>query len=233
MMSRRRSLLLWLSLLPLLAACGMYSYDTRRRQRTPEQSGRGDEESLPPPDPEGGMSLTQALARRRSRREYGMRDLTEDELSQLLWAAQGITDSRGFRTAPSAGATYPLETYVATVRGLFHYRPQGHRLVRIGEDDLRSALAGAALQQRWVREAPAVFIFSAVRERTSRRYGQRAERYIHMEAGHAAQNLLLQAVALGLAAVPVGAFYDDQVAEILGLPQDEAPLYLIPVGEER
>lgn len=188
---------------------------------------------MPPPDSEGGIPLTQALAKRRSLREYGLRALSMQELSQLLWATQGITDWRGFRTAPSAGATYPLEVYLATSEGLFRYEPQGHQLRRLGQQDLRPALAGAALQQGWVREAPAVFILTAVAERTARRYGQRAERYIAMEIGHAAQNLLLQAVALGLGGVPVGAFEDDKVAKVLGLPKDEAPLYIVPVGKQR
>ncbi|MGQ9552687.1 MAG: SagB/ThcOx family dehydrogenase [Anaerolineae bacterium] len=228
MRKTRRSLLWFFWLLPLLSACASSHFLHSRRLDTSEETI-----ILPPPDSEGGIPLTQALAKRRSLREYGLRALSMQELSQLLWATQGITDWRGFRTAPSAGATYPLEVYLATGDGLFHYEPQGHQLRRLGQQDLRSALAGAALQQGWVREAPAVFIFTAVAERTSRRYGQRAERYINMEIGHAAQNLLLQAVALGLGGVPVGAFEDDKVAKVLALPKDEAPLYIVPVGKQR
>jgi SagB-type dehydrogenase family enzyme len=113
---------------------------------------------------------------------------------------------------------------------VFRYSPQDHRLVRSAAGDLRNALASAALGQACVREAPAVFVIAADYERTARKYSSRAERYVKMEAGHAGQNLLLQAVALGLGAVPVGAFHDDQVRRVLGLPVNHEPLYLIPVG---
>jgi SagB-type dehydrogenase family enzyme len=188
---------------------------------------------LPLPQVSGGAGLAEVLARRRSVREYGIGVLTLEEIGQLLWAAQGVTDSRGFRTAPSAGATYPLETYLLTAQGLYHYRPGAHELEQVSSDDLRIALARACLNQPWVREAPAVFVFAAVLERTAQRYGRRAERYVHMEVGHAAQNLLLQAVALGLGGVPVGAFDDEEVGRVLALPKDERPLYVVPVGRRR
>jgi SagB-type dehydrogenase family enzyme len=157
--------------------------------------------------------------------------LSREEISQLLWAAQGITDPSGKRTAPSAGALYPLELYVATGDGFHHYRPAEHVLRVVNESDLRPALHGAALQQSAVLDAPAVFVVTAVYSRTEAKYGaQRSPRYVHLEAGHAAQNILLQAVALGLGAVPIGAFYDDQVQAALDLPDEHAPLYLIPVG---
>jgi SagB-type dehydrogenase family enzyme len=177
------------------------------------------------------MSLEETLVQRRSVREFSAQPLTLAELSQLLWAAQGITNERGFRTAPSAGALYPLEVYVATPEGLHRYEPQGHRLLSIGSKDTRPALYEAALRQEPVRRAPAVFILAAVYERTSVKYGsERSPRYVHMEAGHAAQNLLLEAVALGLGAVPIGAFVDREIQEALGIPSDHQPLYLIPVG---
>jgi len=229
MRSHRRSLLLWLSfLLPFLGACAPFGPGRGRGAQATREAVE-----LPPPDTEGGATLTQALAKRRSLREYGMRALTLQETSQLLWATQGITDSRGFRTAPSAGATFPLEVYLAKSDGLWHYEPKGHRLRRLSSEDARQALASAAVQQTWMAQAPVLFVLTAVAERTSGRYGERAERYIDMEIGHAAQNLLLQAVALGLGGVPVGAFQDAEVARVIGLPANEMPLYIVPVGTVR
>jgi SagB-type dehydrogenase family enzyme len=185
---------------------------------------------LPAPRTDGSFSLEEVLGERRSVRAFTGEALELAELGQLLWATQGITAEWGGRTAPSAGALYPLEVYVATPDGLYHYLPEGHRAERLSGADLRAELADAAYEQTAVRDAPAVFAIAGVYERTAVRYGERAERYVHLEAGHAAQNLLLQAVALGLGGVPVGAFTDDTVTRVLGLPSDQAPLYLVPVG---
>jgi len=185
---------------------------------------------LPEPRLQGALSLEETLARRRSVRNFTGEELTLEEISQLLWAAQGITAGWGGRTAPSAGALYPLEVYVATPSGLYHYVPQGHQVIIESQDDLRLKLWEVALKQDAIREAPAVFVVTAVYERTAKKYGGRAERYVKLEAGHACQNVLLQAVALDLGAVPIGAFYDDQVQAVLSLPPDHEPLYLIPVG---
>ena len=186
---------------------------------------------LPPPQTVGRLSLEEALEQRRSVREFSGDFVSDAELSQLLWAAQGITDPGGYRTAPSAGALYPLELYAVTRAGAFHYDPHRHELQRVAEDDLRPELYSAALEQESVLEAPLVVVITAVYARTQCKYGaDRGERYVHMEAGHAAQNLLLQAVALGLGAVPIGAFDDAQIQQALGLPSDHVPLYLIPVG---
>ena len=194
----------------------------------------GQRQALPPPRLSGPMSLEEALANRRSVREYGDEPLTVEEISQLLWAAQGLTDPRGLRTAPSAGALYPLEVYVATAEGAFHYLPAEHALEEVSAEDRRGALWQAALRQDPVREAPAVFVVAAVYERTERKYGAaRTPRYVHLEAGHAAQNLLLQAVTLGLGGVPIGAFDDAAVQAALSLPAEEQPLYVIPVGHPR
>ena len=186
---------------------------------------------LPKPQLEGTMSLEEALAERRSVREFSDKLLTLEEFSQLLWAAQGITHPDGYRTAPSAGALYPLEVYVVTPEGIYHYDPDDHRLRLHNPGDVRPALHAVALQQDPVLNAPAVFVISAVYERTAKKYGkERSLRYVHLEAGHAAQNLLLQAVALKLGAVPIGAFNDGEVKKVLTLPVDQQPLYLIPVG---
>jgi SagB-type dehydrogenase family enzyme len=185
---------------------------------------------LPRPQVTGGGSLAEALAQRRSVRGYQPLPLDMADISQLLWAAQGVTSKTGQRTAPSAGGLYPLELYVITEGGRYHYYPNGHQLDVLGEDDVRRELSRAALSQEAVEEAAAIFVVAAVYSRTEQKYGERAERYVKLEAGHAAQNLLLQAVSLGLGAVPIGAFHDDEVREVLDLPSDHQPLYLIPVG---
>lgn len=189
--------------------------------------------SLPSPRLTGAMSLEEAIAIRRSVREFTEERLSWEEISQLLWSAQGITDLRGLRAAPSAGALYPLEMYVVLPDGAYHYLPQRHTLEAVSEEDLRGDLWQAGLRQDALREAPAIFVIAAVYERTEAKYGERAKRYVEIEVGHAAQNLLLQAVALDLGAVPIGAFYDDQVRAGLGSPPDHQPLYLIPVGHPR
>jgi len=190
--------------------------------------------SLPPPRTTSSVALEEALARRRSVRALRSGVLEPATLGQLLWAAQGITDPAGLRTAPSAGALYPLEIYVVTSTGIFHYRPEGHRIRLHRSGDQRGALREAAHGQEAVGDAAAVFVIASVDARTAAKYGpQRARRYVELEAGHAAQNLLLEAVALGLGAVPVGAFSDDAVARVVGLTAGERPLYLIPVGRPR
>ena len=156
-----------------------------------------------------------------------------------MWAAQGLTAEWGGRTAPSAGALYPLELHLVVgnvsdlAPGVYRYRPREHDLVKSRDGDMRSPLAHAALDQAWVREGAIDIVITAVYERTTRKYGERGIRYVHMEAGHAAQNLYLQATAMELGMVTVGAFYEEQVREILGLAKNEDPLYIIPVGRKR
>lgn len=179
------------------------------------------------------MSLEEVLQRRRSVREFAPKRLADETLGQLFWAAQGVTDRRGHRTAPSAGALYPLELYAVTERGVFHYQPKSHCAETVLPGDLRPALQRAALSQGAVGAAAAVFVVGAVYERTSVRYRARTERYVALEAGHAAQNLLLQATALELGTVPIGAFDDARVADVLDLPKSVRPLYLIAVGPPR
>lgn len=195
---------------------------------------RGPLEPLPSPRLVGPISLEAALQARRSIRSFTAEALTRAEIGQLLWAAQGFTDVAGHRTAPSAGALYPLELDIVTADGVARYVPDGHVLVLRGAADLRPALRWAALDQSAIGEAPLIIVISGVVERTAARYGaERAERYVAQEAGHAAQNVLLEAVSLGLGAVPVGAFDDAEVRRVLALANGEAPLYLIPVGHPR
>jgi SagB-type dehydrogenase family enzyme len=196
----------------------------------PAPSIQQDSFALPAPRLESEVSLEQALSTRHSVRSFSTRVLAWTEIGQLLWAAQGITRDWGARTAPSAGAMYPLDVYVSTATGVYHYLPQGHQVVATQSADAREGLWQAGLKQDAIRRAPAVFVITATYERTSGKYGDRAVRYVHLEAGHAAQNILLQAVALGLGGVPIGAFDDAEVQTILGLPEVEKPLYLIPVG---
>jgi len=192
--------------------------------------------NLPEPQYDSDISLEQSLLERRSIRSYTGQPLTLHELSQLLWAAQGLTDPRGFRAAPSAGGLYPLELYIVAgdveglTAGIYRYQPDGHQLVKTLDGDRQAELAEAALGQAWVKEGAVSIVFTAVYERTTGKYGDRGIRYVHMEVGHAAQNLCLQATALGLGAVTVGAFHDGEVSKLLNLPAEEEPLYIITVG---
>jgi SagB-type dehydrogenase family enzyme len=199
-------------------------------------AGDGAVIALPEPALDSGTSVEAALLERRSIREYRQAPLTLAQLGQLLWAAQGITASDGKRTAPSAGALYPLEVYavIGNVDGLapgvYRYRPDAHAIVKVLDGDSRRDLARVALNQTWVSEGAIDIVITAVYERTTGKYGERGIRYVHMEAGHASENIYLQAVALGLGMVTIGAFDDDDVKKVLSLPDNEAPLYIMPVG---
>lgn len=192
--------------------------------------------ALPAARTSGDLSVEQALARRRSIREFQDAPLRLSDISQLLWSAQGITDAEGHRAAPSAGATYPLELYLVAARveglspGVYHYRPDDHTLEKRADGDLREALRAAALDQACVGKGVAHLVFAAVYARTTDRYGERGMRYVHMDVGHAGQNVHLQAEALGLGTVVVAAFDDARVRAILDLPPGEDPLYIMPVG---
>jgi SagB-type dehydrogenase family enzyme len=194
---------------------------------------------LPTPQTQGELSLEEALSQRRSIRDYAPEPLTLAEVGQILWAAQGITHPDGYRTAPSAGALYPLEVYLVAgdvtdlPPGVYRYRPLKHELIPVQSGELRAPLCAASLGQESIEEAPAVVVITAVYERTARKYGQRARRYVHIEVGHAAQNVYLQAAADGLATVIVGAFHDEKVQSVLGLPADHEPLALMPLGHPR
>ena len=191
---------------------------------------------LPAPAARGAMSVEEALHVRRSVRALRDEELPLAQLAQLLWAAQGITDPEGHRTAPSAGARYPLEIYVVAGRvsgltaGVYKYRAREHDLVRHLEGDQRSRLVQAAVGQDWIAQAPAVLAIASVDERTRARYRDRTERYVAIEVGHVGQNVYLQATALGLGTTMVGAFQDDSVAAVLHLDRAERPVGLMPVG---
>jgi SagB-type dehydrogenase family enzyme len=194
---------------------------------------------LPGPDYTVNCDLNRALHERRSVREYADGGLSQKELGELLWAAQGITSLGGYRTAPSAGALYPLEIWVAVGNvegietGLYRYDPRDHALKKSKNADVREALAEASLGQMWMAPAPAMIILTAVPSRTKSRYGDRGMRYVYMEVGHVGQNISLAAVALQLGTVVVAAFEDTRVSKVLDLPSGEVPLYIMPVGRKK
>jgi SagB-type dehydrogenase family enzyme len=220
-------LLLPLLLVAVLTCCAQPGEE--KNENSPEKI------KLPEPSKDGKKSLERTLTERRSIRDYSNENLTLKELSQLLWAAYGITDPRGFRTAPSAGALYPLEIFVVAGRvdglepGIYRYDPKRHEIIRVVEGDRREELSKAAVGQACVKNAAINMVITAVYERTTVKYGERGIRYVHFEVGHAAQNVLLQATALDLGAVPVGAFSDAEVKSILKLSEED-PLYIIAIG---
>lgn len=191
---------------------------------------------LPEPCREGGVSVESTLQRRRSVREYAPEPINLAEAGQLLWAAQGITSADGKRTAPSAGATFPLETYLVAghvagfAPGVYHYRPASHELVESVAGDIRPALAAVSMNQDCVRNSAASVVFATVVARTEAKYGANAAAYVDMEAGHAAQNVALQAVALNLGTVMIGAFDEGALAKLLQVPADHRPRYYAAVG---
>jgi SagB-type dehydrogenase family enzyme len=190
--------------------------------------------TLPEPRSKGSLSIEETLLRRRSHRTFEPTPLSQAELSQLLWSAQGLTHKYGLRTAPSAGGLFPLEVYAVTEGALYLYEPEDHSLEVHVEGDRRPELFAWSLEQEMILEAPLTIVIAAVYARIERKYGaHRTPRYVHMEVGHAAQNMLLQAVSLGLGAVVIGAFDDEGVKDVLNLPQDHEPLYLIPIGYPR
>jgi len=207
---------------------------------------------LPPPQLKGKVSLEETILRRRSVRKYRREPLDLPQLGQILWSAQGITGTRGLRTAPSAGATYPLEIFVVIGKqsviisevpiasgqapeelqaGIYHYEADSHSLNLHKSADSRPDLARATLDQEFIIDAPVDIVICALYHRTSYRYGSRGERYVHMEVGHVGENIHLQSVALGLATVEVGAFHDEEVRKVLGVEEQIKPLYIMPVGK--
>jgi SagB-type dehydrogenase family enzyme len=186
---------------------------------------------LPAPATTGGPALAEAIATRRSIREFAPTPVTRAQLGQLCWAAHGITDAaEGLRAAPSAGAVYPMDLYVVDADGVFEHLPRKHALRRVRTGDVRAELRAAAGDQACVGDAPVCLAITMGVERMARKYDEWAERYCIMEAGHIAQNVMLQAVALGLGSVPVAAFEEERAAGILELPADREPVYLVPLG---
>ncbi|MGM0375335.1 MAG: SagB/ThcOx family dehydrogenase [Bacteroidota bacterium] len=206
--------------------------------KSEKMTNQSEKINLPEPDHSGNTSVEEALQKRRSVRQYTDEPLTLHEISQILWAAQGVTNNRGFRTAPSAGALYPLEVYILINRaekpepGIYKYDPKDHNLTQVKEGRLNNQLQEAALGQSQIGEASAVLVIAGIYERTTGKYKNRGVRYVHMEAGHAAQNVYLQAVSLNLGTVVIGAFDDESVQKVMNMPEKESPLYIMPVGKK-
>jgi SagB-type dehydrogenase family enzyme len=209
-----------------------------KRAGIQQMKSSGERVRLSTPRYRSATSMEEALLKRRSVREYSKSVLSLVEVSQLLWAAQGITGQNGSRTTPSAGALFPLEVYLVAGHvgglssGIYKYEPRGHELTLVMSGDKREDLYGATLEQESVRDGAAAIIIAAVYEPVTQKYGERGTRYVHMEAGHAAQNVYLQAVSLDLGTVVIGAFKDERIRKVLQMPSEESPLYIMPVGRK-
>jgi len=220
----------------LIFALNLFCQETR--QDPPLQSSSPEIIQLPAPRYDGETSIEEALLQRRSKRSYKEDPLTISDISQILWAAQGITKKTyGKRTAPSAGALYPLELYISVSNvddlkpGLYRYKPHNHTINIFSEGNKRIDIFNAALMQDAIKNSAATIIIAAVVERTAVKYGSRAERYVHIEVGAAGQNIYLQCVSLGLGTVMIGAFKDEALKKVLGLPDNEHPYMIMPLGK--
>jgi len=220
----------------VIVLCGLLICWSPSVQAFPFFTKEAEMVKLPPARSDGDVSIESVLSLRRSVRSYSKQPPSLNDLSQLLWAGQGISSPDKLRTAPSAGALYPLELYLVAglttglSPGVYRYSPEQHSLILIKNSDQRRALSGAALHQECIAAAPACFVITGVYHRTAKKYGERARRYVQLEAGHASENILLQAVALKLGTVVVGAFDDQEVQRVLDLPAEHEPLLVIPVG---
>lgn len=197
---------------------------------------------LPAPRLDGEISVERTIKERRTVRSFTSRPLKQDQFSQLLWAAQGITEKRGYlRAAASAGALYPMDLYALagqdTVEGIkpgiYHYAVEGHSITLLLEGDVRKEVANASLYQTWMAEAPVSFLITAEYSRITGKYGKRGIQYALVEAGHIGQNIFLQAEGLGLGAGIVGAFRDEAVVQVTGIPPSHEPILIMPVGYKR
>lgn len=192
---------------------------------------------LPSPKKKGIFSFEETLWKRKSRRQFKKRALTLEEVSQLLWAGQGIIDYNR-KTTPSAGAIYPCFLCLVNKNtkgldpGIYRYKSQGHYLELVLEEEINTQLCRSCLNQNWIKEAGINIIIGAVFEKTINIYGKRGIRYVLMEAGHISQNIYLQAETLGLATVAVGAFEDEKIKKLLKFSVNEQPLYIMPVGKK-
>jgi SagB-type dehydrogenase family enzyme len=197
--------------------------------------------ALPSPSYKGTVSVEEALKARRTHRSFQARPLTLKQFSQILWGAYGVTAQKYgsfLKTAPSAGALYPLDIYgvvgkggVETLApGIYHFRPENHALELVKQGDLRAEMARQALQQMWIAKAPLILVITGDYNRSNIKYGPRGVTYTHIEAGHVGQNIFLQAEAIGLKAGIVGAFNNQQIIRVMGLSTSHDPLLIMPVG---
>jgi SagB-type dehydrogenase family enzyme len=197
---------------------------------------------LPEPVFDGNISVEKAIKHRRTVRSYASEPMTLAHLSQILWAAQGITEDRGFkRAAPSGGALYPVDVYAAVGKGgvqglregVYRYDPPRHALEEQSGGDAREDVAKAALKQMWAADAPVILVLTAEYRRITVKYGERGKRYAMIEVGHIGQNIFLQCSALGLSAGIIGAFNDNKVAKAISAKKNHEPLIIMPVGWQR
>jgi protease I len=187
--------------------------------------------TLPPPKLTGPASLEQVLAKRRSGREFSGKALDYEQIGQLAWAGQGITEpSTGRRTAPSAGEIYPITLYIATPEGFFAYNPEQHALEQFSSSDLRGKISAVAAQQKAIAAAPCDIIIAGAIKKLAPKFSNKSRRFMMIEAGHVAQNILLQAVSLNLVAVPLGGYETPNVAAACNLPEGLEPVYIVAVG---
>jgi SagB-type dehydrogenase family enzyme len=236
--TKRRSVLKgifhWVAVLWLAPFC--YITQTAAKVKT---NNRGETMKLPLAKTEGMVSVEHAIKQRRTHRSFTKKEVGLNQLSQLLWAAGGITEDNGFkRAAPSGGALYPIDIYVAVGRqrvaeldaGLYRYEPNSHMVTHINQQDLRGQIAGASLFQMWMADAPIQVIIVADYSRSTIKYKNRGIRYAMIEAGHMGQNVFLQAEALGLKAGIVGAFNDKKLIKIMDISPSYEPLLVMPIG---
>ena len=234
-----RTFLILFILLGLLILGFVFYYrsksDIKRQMPTPNSAQN--EILLPQPQRKGEISLEETLQKRRSIREYKNEPLSLKDISQILWASQGITEG-SHRTVPSAGALYPIEIYLVVknvegvAEGVYRYDPEGHKLVLVVGGDFNRALAEVAANQEWIENSAAILLISADFQRTTQKYGERGKQYVWMEAGHSAQNVYLQATSLELGTVSVGAFDEERVQKILNLPENIQSLVIMPIGKK-
>ncbi len=232
----RRISLICLLLTLIIAVAGSLCVQVAFSQEKPEDAKVVE---LPKPKLKGKVSLEEAIKKRRCVRSYKDKALSLEQLSQLLWAADGITGKRSWqRAAPSAGGLHPLDFYAVVGEGsvtglddgVWHYNPGKHSITLLTGGDRREALRKASLGQKQVANAEVVIVITIEYKRTTRKYGDRGRSYALMDAGFAAENLFLQVQTLDMAACVVGAFTDDEVSKVLKLPKEHEPALLLTIG---
>lgn len=222
-MTRTRSLVTGISIFMLVSLNGLFV--------SAQDAAQPEKRILPKVLEKGAISLEELLWKRQSVRAFSNQVPSWEQIGQMLWAAQGVNrPNEKKRTAPSAGATYPLEMYVTIPDGVYRYLPNEHAVVQTKKGNPWEELSKAGFKPASVYQSPCVFVIGAEFERTSKRFGDEATRYVHLEGGHAAQNLLLQAEALGLSTVPIGVALNRQVCDLLGIPKEQKPIYVIATG---
>ncbi|TKJ29717.1 nitroreductase [bacterium (candidate division B38) B3_B38] len=233
------SLTISLLLTLLLLIPGSFTLACRQEEKAQQPAA---EIKLPPPSLTGKVSVEEAIKARRTIRSFQPQPLTLSQVSQLLWAAQGITGGRdNLRAVASAGALDPIEMYMVVgdkgveglEAGIYHYLPKSHSVEVVKKGDYQDKVVEGALGQQWIGTAPIVMIVTAEYARTTVKYKERGIRYVHVEVGHVGQNIFLQAEAIGLGAGIVGAYSDEQIAKVLGLPSEITPLLIMPVGYKK